>query len=117
MRVAGLCCLLLATPALAGEAKVDLVVDGTMVVGDDVRVGGTAARGATVSLFSGAGCKGDALARAEVDAGGRFTVAAHGNFEPPFTISLRAAVEDRRSDCFEVTVPAPKGWTPPDARK
>src|SRR5688572_23750331 len=77
MKLGLLVSVVLPAAAFAGEPPLPLVVDGTMVVADNVRVGGTSARGATVSIYSGGRCAGEALASAEVEAGGRFTVAAN----------------------------------------
>src|SRR5688572_4519855 len=64
--VAGLAALLTVSVAAAQE-RVTISVDGTMVVGDNVRVGGSATRGAVISLHSGKGCRGDAIASAPVE--------------------------------------------------
>jgi hypothetical protein len=117
--------LLLAAPAAIAQEPVAIAVDGTMVVGDNVRVGGTATRGAAVSLHSGAGCKGDPIASADVEDGGRFTVAHTGSYEPPFTISVRASIRSRRSECVDLEIPAARQVTdekkppapPPEKKK
>jgi hypothetical protein len=117
--------VLLAAPAAIAQERVSIAVDGTMVVGDNVRVGGTATRGAAVSLHSGAGCKGDPIASADVEEGGRFTVAHTGSYEPPFTISVRASLRSRRSECVDLEIPAARQVTeeekppapPPEKKK
>jgi hypothetical protein len=102
--LAGLAALLWVSGAAAQE-RVTITVDGTMVVGDNVRVGGSATRGAVVSLHPGRGCRGDAIASTPVEEGGRFTVAHNGSYEPPFTISIRAAIGSRRSECVDLEIP------------
>ena len=105
MRAVAWLVFLLGVPVAAAQEKVTITVDGTMVVGNNVRVGGSATRGATVLFHSGKGCRGLAVSFAPVEEGGRFTVAHTGSYEPPFTISVRAAAGSRRSECVDLEIP------------
>ena len=106
MRSLAVLAALLWSSNAAAQERVTITVDGTMVVGDNVRVGGSATRGAVVALHSGKGCRGDAIASSPVEDGGRFTVAHNGSYEPPFAISVRAANGSRRSECVDLEIPA-----------
>jgi hypothetical protein len=95
-----------AAPALAVGPPVPLSVDGAVLVERNVRVGGSSVRGARVSVYPTAGCRGAPAATGTAEVAGRFTVAANGDFEPPFTISVRAALGEERSACIDVPFPA-----------